>query len=146
LAGLRHALVEVVQHGTAAAARFADLQIAGKTGTAQNPPLPAHGWFIGFAPADSPRVVVGAIIEFAGHSTAAVYLVDQIIARYLLGPTAAPLRVADFQPVVPEDSAPASVPILPDTGRVTAIPPDTGQVMNPPDTGRVLRHERPRSR
>ena len=134
LAGLRQALVEVVQHGTAAAAQIANLRIAGKTGTAQNPPLPAHGWFIGFAPADSPRVVVGAIIEFAGHSTVAAQLVDSIIARYLLGSAAANVRMADYQPVFPEDSAPGAVQILPDTNRAT------------PDTGRVRPDELPRPR
>lgn len=117
LAGLRQALVEVVQHGTAASAQVANLRIAGKTGTAQNSHGPDHGWFIGFAPADSPRVVVGAIVEFAEHGPIVARLVDQIIARYLLGPAAARIRMADYQPVLPEDSAPAAMPILPDTGR-----------------------------
>ncbi len=118
LAGLREALVEVVQHGTAASAQVANLRIAGKTGTAQNSHGPDHGWFIGFAPADSPRVVVGAIVEFAEHGPVVARLVDQIIARYLLGPAAVPFRMADYQPILPDDSAPAAVPILPDTGRV----------------------------
>ncbi len=115
LAGLRQALVEVVQHGTAAGARIADLRIGGKTGTAQNPHGAAHGWFIAFAPADAPRVVVGAVVEFAEHGTAVAPMVTRIIARYLQGPTAPALTAADYQLVLPDDSAPQPVPILPDT-------------------------------
>jgi penicillin-binding protein 2 len=115
LAGLREALVEVVQHGTAAAAQVANLRIGGKTGTAQNPHGDDHGWFVAFAPADAPRVVVGAIVEFAGHGTAVAPMVNRIIARYLLGPDALPVKVVDYRLLLPEDSAPAAVPIVPDT-------------------------------
>ena len=100
LAGLRQALVEVVQHGTAASAQVANLRIAGKTGTAQNSHGPDHGWFIGFAPADSPRVVVGSIVAFAEHGPVVARLVDQIIARYLLVPAAARVGMGDYPPVV----------------------------------------------
>lgn len=118
LAGLREALVEVVQRGTAAAARVADLRIGGKTGTAQNPHGADHGWFIAFAPADAPRVVAGAIVEFAGHGSAVAPMVNRIIARYLQG-AAAPALSADYQLVLPADSAPEPVPILPDSaGRI----------------------------
>jgi penicillin-binding protein 2 len=119
LAGLREALVEVVQRGTAAGARVADLRIGGKTGTAQNPHGPDHGWFIAFAPADAPRVVVGAVVEFAEHGTAVAPMVNRIIARHLLGPGMPALTAADYQVVLPDDSAPEPVPILPDTtGRI----------------------------
>lgn len=119
LAGLRQALVEVVQHGTAAGARIADLRIGGKTGSAQNPHGLDHGWFIAFAPADAPRVVVGAVVEFAEHGAAVAPMVNRIIARYLLGPGVPALTAADYQLVLPDDSAPEPVPILPDTaGRI----------------------------
>lgn len=113
-AGLRNALVAVVERGTATASRVANLQIAGKTGTAQNPHGLDHGWFIGFAPADQPRVVAGAVIEFARHGSQVAPLVTRIIARYLLGP-ADTAKAEDYRLLVPDDSAPASVPIVPDT-------------------------------
>ncbi len=113
--GLREALVGVVAGGTAAAARIADLRIAGKTGTAQNPQGPDHGWFIAFAPAEDPVIVVGAIVEFAEHGSSVARLVTPIIARHLLGPDAVPTRAADYQLQTPADSAPEPVPILPDT-------------------------------
>ncbi len=119
LAGLREALVEVVESGTAAGARVAELRIGGKTGTAQNAHGPSHGWFIAFAPADSPRVVVGAVVEFAEHGSRIAPMVNRIIARYLLGPAAPALTAADYRMVLPDDSAPEPVPILPDTiGRI----------------------------
>jgi penicillin-binding protein 2 len=107
---LREALVSVVEAGTAAGSRIADLRIAGKTGTAQNPQGLDHGWFVAFAPAEAPQVVVAAIVEFAEHGSAVAPLVTRIIARYLGAESGAWL---DSGLVVPDDSAPAPVPILP---------------------------------
>ncbi|MBI4420434.1 MAG: penicillin-binding protein 2 [Gemmatimonadetes bacterium] len=112
LAGLRTALLSVVERGTAAGSRIVDLKIAGKTGTAQNPHGLDHGWFIGFAPVDSPKVVVGAIVEFAEHGSTVARMVTRIIARHLLGAGEA---AHEYQLVVPQDSAPSPVPIVPDT-------------------------------
>ena len=86
LDGLRHALIAVVERGTAAASRHADLAVAGKTGTAQNPHGDDHGWFIGFAPADKPELIVGGIMEFAEHGTTVAPYVVQTLRRYILGP------------------------------------------------------------
>jgi penicillin-binding protein 2 len=88
LDGLRHALIAVVEHGTASASRHADLAVAGKTGTAQNPHGEDHGWFIGFAPADKPVLIVGGIMEFAKHGTTVAPYVVQALRRYILGPDA----------------------------------------------------------
>lgn len=83
LAGLRHAMVEVVQRGTAAASGGRDLDVAGKTGTAQNPHGPDHGWFLAFAPADHPTIVVGSIMEFALHGSLVAPFVVKVIRHYL---------------------------------------------------------------
>jgi penicillin-binding protein 2 len=104
LAGLRRALVSVVEGGTARGSRVATLTIAGKTATAQNPHGPDHGWFIAFAPADQPRIVVGAVIEFAEHGSAVAPLVTRVIARYLGVDST---LIAPFR--VPEDTAPAAL-------------------------------------
>jgi penicillin-binding protein 2 len=129
IAGLRQAMIAVVEEGTARSGRLAGLQIAGKTGTAQNPHGADHGWFIGFAPAEKPEIVVGAIIEFAQHGTAAIPVVSRAIAHYLgLEETAATkLRVT-----VPTDSAPQAfqlpvLPPLPDSlkPQLPSIPLDT---------------------
>lgn len=111
LAVLRQAMTSVVEQGTARASRLAEITIAGKTSTAQNPHGPDHGWFIGFGPAERPEIVVGAIIEFSRHgSTVAAPLVARTIARYLgLEPTAA----RQIRLVVPVDSAPQPLDLLP---------------------------------
>ena len=76
----------MVEQGTAAASRHTDLAVAGKTGTAQNPHGKDHGWFIGFAPADKPELVVGGIMEFAEHGTTVAPYVVRTLRRYMLGP------------------------------------------------------------
>jgi penicillin-binding protein 2 len=110
LAGLRQAMVSVVQRGTArgVAGRYA-VTIAGKTGTAQNPHGPPHGWFIGFAPADKPVIVVGAIVEFAREGPYVAPLVARVIARYLGVDTA----VVEPKFTLPTDTAPRPMQLLP---------------------------------
>lgn len=106
LDGLRRAMINVVEAGTARASRVQALTIAGKTATSQNPHGKDHGWFIGFAPAESPRIVVGAVIEFAEHGSSVAPMVTRIIARYLGADSAAlgTLRL-------PADTAPAVMPL-----------------------------------
>jgi penicillin-binding protein 2 len=111
LGGLRDALVSVVEGGTAARSRIEDLHIAGKTGSAQNAHGPDHGWFVAFAPAERPRVVVAAIVEFAEHGSAVAPMVTSIIAHYLQG--SGPADWGDARLAVPEDTAPIPLPILP---------------------------------
>jgi penicillin-binding protein 2 len=108
LASLRQAMINVVEQGTARGARLAELKIAGKTGTAQNSQGANHGWFIGFAPADNPQIVVGAVLEFGRHGTVAAPLVARVIAHYLGADT----TVARYQFVLPNDSTPADNRIL----------------------------------
>jgi penicillin-binding protein 2 len=130
LTTLRRAMIAVVEQGTARGSRLANLTIAGKTGTAQNPHGLDHGWFIAFAPADKPEIVVGAIIEFARHGTAVAPLVSRAIAHYL---GIDEQTAATIQVTVPNDSAPApfQIPVIPDS-----IPPviriDTSAVSRPP--------------
>src|SRR5881296_2684555 len=135
LAGLRQALINVVERGTARGARRYDstLTIAGKTGTAQNPHGPAHGWFIGFAPADKPEIVVGAIVEFAREGPYVAPLVTRVIARYLGGDTTV---ASNLRLVLPTDTAPHAMQILPGIPEEdsTIVPPILPPNL-PPDSG-----------
>lgn len=57
----------VVQSGTGTAAQIPGVAVAGKTGTAQHAPgKPPHAWFIGFAPAEDPKVAVAVLVEDGG--------------------------------------------------------------------------------
>ncbi len=80
LEGLK-AVVEV--GGTAAASAIQGITLAGKTGTAQNPGGEDHGWFLGFAPADHPRIVVAVLLEFGKHGSRAAHIASAIISHYL---------------------------------------------------------------
>ncbi|HET9637145.1 MAG TPA: penicillin-binding protein 2 [Gemmatimonadaceae bacterium] len=57
--------------------------LAGKTGTAQNTGGPDHGWFVGFAPADNPKIVVAVLLEFGLHGSRAAHIASAIISHYL---------------------------------------------------------------
>jgi peptidoglycan glycosyltransferase len=60
-------MVSVVAKGTGTKAQIPGTTVAGKTGTAQNVHgKQPHAWFIGFAPAESPRVAVAVVLENAG--------------------------------------------------------------------------------
>jgi len=87
MAGVRTALAGVVsERGTAGSARLEGVTIAGKTGTAQNPPNPDHAWFVGFAPAENPQVVVAVFLEYGEHGYYAARIASKIIEAYLKQP------------------------------------------------------------
>ena len=63
-------LHDVTKVGTAAGT-FAGfpVDIAGKTGTAENPHGKDHGWFVAYGPFNSPNVVVAVIVEQGGYGS-----------------------------------------------------------------------------
>ncbi len=95
---LRSAMVEVVNApgGTARGSRLRRWTLAGKTGTAQNPHGDDHAWFLGFAPAEDPKIVAVAIVEMGGHgSSAAAPIVSRLIDFYLEKEMPAETEVAE---------------------------------------------------
>ncbi|MBM3331349.1 penicillin-binding protein 2 [candidate division WOR-3 bacterium] len=80
-------LERVVEWGTGTGARVKEIDIAGKTGTAQNPPRLDHAWFVGYAPADKPEVVFAVLVENAGHGgTVSAPIAGQLIRAYFSPP------------------------------------------------------------
>jgi len=65
--------------GTGVWAQLPDILIAGKTGTAQNPHGEDHAWFVCYAPADNPRVVVLLLVEQGGSGGAWAHLARDYI-------------------------------------------------------------------
>jgi peptidoglycan glycosyltransferase len=59
-------MVANVSSGVASGARIDGVQVAGKTGTAENGSDPYSLWFTGFAPADDPQVAVAVVVEDGG--------------------------------------------------------------------------------
>jgi peptidoglycan glycosyltransferase len=64
--GLTDMMVEVVRAGTGTRAQIPGITVAGKTGTAQNAGPRPHAWFIGFAPAEAPRIAIAVLVENGG--------------------------------------------------------------------------------
>jgi len=83
---LKEAMIGVVndQHGTGVLAQIPDVTVGGKTGTAQNPHGEDHAWFVGYAPAEDPKIVVAVLVENIGHGgTFAAPVAKRIISKYL---------------------------------------------------------------
>lgn len=81
---LVEAMVAVVERGTGRRASLPNVEVAGKTGTAENPHGAPHAWFTGFAPASSPQVVVTVVLENAGSGgEAAAPVAQKLLAAAL---------------------------------------------------------------
>ena len=70
-AELTRMMVQVTEsgNGTGRLARIDGVQVAAKSGTAENGvnnSLAPHAWFISFAPADDPKVAVAVLVENGG--------------------------------------------------------------------------------
>ncbi len=114
--GIRNALIAVVEQGTARSVRMTQLQLAGKTGTAQETGGKGKndGWFIGFAPAGHPLIVVGGVFEgITQHGTVVAPLVARTAERYILGPdTTTKGRASEAVPLRElEDTVTTPVPL-----------------------------------
>jgi len=82
---VRDMMIAVVKYGTGTAARLSNVTVAGKTGTATHPGGAPDAWFVCFAPANNPRVVVAVVVEDAGYGGVAA----APIARTILASTLA---------------------------------------------------------
>jgi penicillin-binding protein 2 len=88
MAILRNAMVGVTTAGgTAASAALQGVALAGKTGTAQRGALGSglcdDAWFVGFAPAEKPKVVVAVLVECGLHGYIAARIASAVVGKYL---------------------------------------------------------------
>ncbi|HSB73745.1 MAG TPA: penicillin-binding protein 2 [Candidatus Methylomirabilis sp.] len=95
LAFMRQAMLAVVDAGTGARAKVPGIPIAGKTGTAQvvkkgegkgHAELKDHGWFVSFAPVDSPKIAVVVLVENGGFGGLVAAPVAKAVYEAALGP------------------------------------------------------------
>ena len=61
-------LIDAVEWGTGTYAQVEGVSVAGKTGTAETGKPADDSWFVGFAPAEHPSVVVAIVLEQAVDS------------------------------------------------------------------------------
>ncbi|MDE6238118.1 MAG: penicillin-binding protein 2, partial [Muribaculaceae bacterium] len=75
-----------VTGGTCRLANLPDIEVCGKTGTAQNPHGKDHSAFMGFAPYDDPKIAICVYVENAGFGAAyGVPIGSLMIEKYLTG-------------------------------------------------------------
>ncbi|MBE6484791.1 MAG: penicillin-binding protein 2 [Actinomycetaceae bacterium] len=84
-------MVDDVNSGTGYRAAIDGIEVAGKTGTAEiSSSTPPHTWFVAFAPADDPQIVVAVVVENAGNAgwggdggSVSAPIAKQVIEAYL---------------------------------------------------------------
>lgn len=70
--------------GTATHIKMTDIDISGKTGTAQNPHGQDHALFVCFAPAEDPKIAIAVVVENVGFGgTHAAPIAKAMIEAYL---------------------------------------------------------------
>ncbi|MEZ0324782.1 MAG: penicillin-binding protein 2 [Fimbriimonas sp.] len=81
---VKGALVQVIEDGTAGTARIPGLRWGGKTGSTEHGGgKKTHAWFVGFAPAENPKIAICVLIEEAGHGgDVAAPVAREIVKRY----------------------------------------------------------------
>ena len=74
------------ESGTARFSKIDSIQVAGKTGTAENPHGDDHSLFMGFAPVDNPQIAIAVVVENAGFGSQwAAPIASLMIEKYLRG-------------------------------------------------------------
>lgn len=77
-------MAEVMKGGTGARIAVKDIEICGKTGTAQNPHGEDHSVFVAFAPKVNPRIAISVVVENSGFgATWAGPIATLMIEKYL---------------------------------------------------------------
>ncbi len=78
-------MIDAVENGTGKRAKIYGTTVAGKTGTAENENEKDHAWFVGYAPAESPRIAVAVILENDGRSggDSAAPIAGNVMRKYL---------------------------------------------------------------
>jgi penicillin-binding protein A len=83
---LNDMMQDVVSEGTGTAAAVSGIDVAGKTGTAEITTGVNDAWFIGFAPANDPKIAISCIVEhtsgFGGPTCGPIF---KAVAESLLG-------------------------------------------------------------
>jgi len=81
---VQRGMARVMTNGTGRHYSIPELQMCGKTGTAENPHGKDHAIFIGFAPQDDPKIAVAVVVENAGFgATWACPVATMMMEKYL---------------------------------------------------------------
>ncbi|MBX5492547.1 MAG: penicillin-binding protein 2 [Chloroflexi bacterium] len=95
-AAMNRLMVQSVEEGYARPAQIPGISVGGKTGTAEvGPGHTPHSWFVGYAPADRPRVAVAVVAENRGSGSDVATpigrrLIEAALARHAASTSEAP--------------------------------------------------------
>ncbi|MEI6847570.1 MAG: penicillin-binding protein 2 [Chlorobiaceae bacterium] len=107
---IKDGMVGVVLRGTGTLAKVPGLNIAGKTGTAQNPHGKDHAWFIAFAPVENPKIALAVLVENAGFGGAiSAPIARELIKYYVKGekmPDSSSIGASSSRPDSTKDTLP----------------------------------------
>lgn len=78
---IKEAMVLVTERGTGKRAKIPGMKVAGKTGTAEVETGESHSWFVGFVPADDPKIAISVIVEHGGVGGVAAASIFREIAQ-----------------------------------------------------------------
>ena len=59
-----------------------EIEVGGKTGSAETGTPDVHAWFVGFAPYNDPEIAVTVMVENGGHGYYTAEVVREIVAEY----------------------------------------------------------------
>jgi penicillin-binding protein 2 len=76
-------------------------QVAGKTGTAQNPGGQPHAWFGAIAPAAKPRIALAVVVENGGEGSRVAAPIARTVLQAYLSQVAKPKPAGPQQLTVP---------------------------------------------
>lgn len=85
-----------VPGGTGYTVRIADIEMCGKTGTAQNPHGADHAVFFAFAPRENPKIAIAVFVENAGYGGVwAGPIASMLVEKYLKDTITLPKYIQD---------------------------------------------------
>jgi len=105
---------DVVESGTAVAAKVPGINICAKTGTAQNKrvldgkvvDLPNNSMFVCFAPREDPKIAIAVVVENAGFGATWAAPIGSILVEKYLNDTLRPERVKKLEEIAAKDLMP----------------------------------------
>jgi penicillin-binding protein 2 len=116
---VKKSLEQVVEStgGTGKKARISGIEIAGKTGTSENPHGENHAWFTAYAPVEDPRVAIIVLVENGGEGGVVAAPIAKRVIEAALGREVTPWGTPVPTPDEDEQETPSLTP-----GMTTPVP------------------------
>ena len=130
---IKDGMIGVVLRGTGTLAKVPGINVAGKTGTAQNPHGKDHAWFIAFAPVENPKIAMAVLVENAGFGgSISAPIARELIKYYLQGremPASSPQKDQKADTALPpSNSSDNDLPVIEAEKTLNTTEPPSGAI------------------